>query len=160
MARYHIISRRQINLEETLDLSSLLNSRVLSHNGLIIGKISQIRINPNTLRIEGILVKRGLFRKSIYIGSSYFDKMTSKSVILSIEPVIFLKNRNVLSFEGKKIGKVKKVIRKDNTNEIKEIIVSSIINGRFSVPAGQVKQFGKSIILQKNYNAKQKRNRR
>src|SRR3989344_6286585 len=144
MARYHIISRRQINLEETLDSSSLLGCRVLSHNGLIIGKISQIRINPNTLRIEGILVKRGLFRKSIYIGSSYFDKMTSKSVILSIEPVIFLKNRNVLSFEGKKIGKVKKVIRKDNTNEIKEIIVSSIINGRFSVPAGQVKQFGKS----------------
>lgn len=156
MKEPHRITKKEGEMKETLDLKKSLNVRVISHKGLVLGKVLQIRFHPIKRVLEGILVSRGFFKKPLYIGSSYINKISHESIILDIEPSILLRGRIVIDSKGKKLGKVKQVIRKNHSNDIKELRVGSLFRKDFIINLSNVKLLGESIILNPNYHVKRK----
>lgn len=156
MKKHHRITRSERSLEQTLNLHELLNIRVLTKKGLVLGKVSHIRLHPTKLSLEGIVVSRGVFKKDFYIGASYIQRLSNDSFILKIDPSILLKGRRVLAGNGKVVGRVKEVLRKEHSNEIKELIVSSTFRKDFSIREQDVKYFGESIILKSSHNVPKK----
>ncbi|MDO8467486.1 MAG: PRC-barrel domain-containing protein [Nanoarchaeota archaeon] len=156
MLNPHHIIRKELELDKTINLKELIGKKILSFGGKVIGKISQIRINPTNLNLEGILIKRDIFGKPLYIGKSYFSHLSHDAVILNIEISLLIKGKNVITSGGKIIGKVTEVVRKGSTNDIKVLMVRSFFSRRFLIPASAIKYIGKSVILKPNYNAKKK----
>jgi len=155
MRKIHHITQKEQPIEKTINLKKLIGKNVLSKGGKIIGKVSEIRINPYSLRFEGILIKKDIFKKPIYIGKSYFSHLSHEAIILNIEPIVLINKKTVITSEGKIIGKVKKVIREGSTNNLKGIIVSSLFRKSF-IPASVIKSVGTTIVLKPNYDAKKK----
>ncbi len=156
MSKVHHVIKNELTLEKTVNLKKLTGKNVLSKGGKIIGKISEIRINPYNLKIEGILIKRDIFRKPLYIGKGYFSHLSHDSVILNIELSPLIKGRKVITSEGKIIGKVKEVLRKGDSNEIEGLTVRSMFSRKFILPSSAIKYIGKSVVLKSKYNAKKK----
>ncbi|MBI2448961.1 PRC-barrel domain-containing protein [Candidatus Pacearchaeota archaeon] len=143
------------SFDETINIRKIIGVRVISENGHTIGRVTQARINPNTKSFEGVVVRKGLFRK-IYIGKNYFETLSPEGVILVIEPSILLKGEKVIAYDGEVIGKVKSIDRVGKTNTIKSITVHSFLRGSFSISVDYIKSIAKNILLKENYNAPKK----
>src|SRR3989344_7338788 len=156
MKEYHRITKRERALEDTLNLKDSLNVRVISNDGFVIGKVSQIRIHPTKMFLEGIVVSMGIFKKPIYIGASYIKRLSHESFILKINPFVLLKDKKVLDSNGRIAGKVKETIRKEYSNDIKEIVVGSPFRKNLAIEASNIKSIGESIILNPHYHVKKK----
>jgi len=155
--KMHFITDTKLNLDSTLDIINAQGKRVISKNGIVIGRIKEIRINPNNLGVDGVVVERGLFRKKAYIGKNYFDKLSHDALLLNIDPSILLKRKKVIDSEGKVAGKVKGVVRKGFTNDVDYLIVKpSLFRKVFDLDITNVKFIGRSVILKSNYNAPKK----
>jgi len=139
---------------ETLNFSEILRSRVLGKNGLEVGKVKQIRVNPEKLIVEGILVRRSLFKKPIYIGASYFLRLSEEAVLLKINPSVLIVGKRIITSEGEDIGKVKKVERHSKKNEVKFLIMDTWLTKETKIPIDSVRSIGEKVILKSNYNAK------
>lgn len=152
----HNVFRRENSLEKTVSLNELIGKRVLSKGGKIVGKVAEIRVNPLNFNLQGIVVGRDILRKPIYIGRSYFERLSHDSVILNVELSIFLKYKDVLDSKGKTIGQVRDIIRKGTTNEIESLIVRSTFSKKFIVPFRAIKAIGNNITLHSTYNVKKR----
>src|SRR3989344_9340263 len=150
--KIEFISEKSVDLDYLIAIEKLIGKRVLSKNGLVVGRIKSIKINKNN-KVEGVVVSPGLFRKKIYISSLYFDRLTSESIILSIDPSIFNRGKRVLNNDGNYLGKIKDVNRKENTNQVDSISVKRFLRKEIIIPGSQVKSVGQSIILKSTYNA-------
>src|SRR3989344_1317335 len=106
---HHVIKKEDL-LDKTINLKKIIGKQVLSKGGKIIGIISQVRINPNNLVLQGILINQGLFARPLYIGKSYFSKLSHDAVILNIEVSVLLKGKRVIDSDGEVIGVVEKVL--------------------------------------------------
>ena len=56
----------------------------------------------------------------------------------------------------KKIGRVKKIIREEHSNEIKELIITSPFRKKIFINPSHIKRLGESIILKQPYRVKKK----
>ncbi len=155
MKEYVKIVTKEGSIESTIDVGNLINKRVVSLKGFVVGKIKKVKINTK-LFVEGIVVSRGIFRKQLYLGSSYFGKLSEEAVILSVDPFVLYNGIKVLTNEGDVIGKVKDITRKTNANDIGELIVKARLRKKFNVGADFIKSIGSSIILKSNYSAPKK----
>ena len=143
-------------MEKTINLKKLIGKKVISKGGVIIGKVCQIRINPYHLNLEGILIKRGFLRKPIYLGRSYFSHLSLDAIILNEELSLFIKGKYVFTSEGERVGKVSKVVRKGNSNELQNLVIKSLFTREISIPNSEIKHIGKSVVLKSGYNARKK----
>ena len=84
-----------------------------------------------------------------YICMTYIDVISSKAVILSIEPATLYEGCAVVSFDGKKLGTVKRVNRVGVTNTVASITVSRGWFRTMDVKHADIKHFGTSILLSK-----------
>ena len=150
MQAYERLTQNEISREDAVDVRKLIGQRVLTKRGFNIGRVSEMRINPKTCALEGVFISRGLFRKPVYIGTSYFDRISEKAIILKIEPSILLKGKNVISAEGKKLGRIREIMRKGDTNEIEEITVHSFFKGDTKIKPSEIATIGASDILKHN----------
>lgn len=141
--------------EKTLDMSHVLGSRVISKSGVVVGNVKEVRIHPHHLKIEGVVVRRGPYN-SIYLGRNYIDRVSDKAVILSIDPVLLLVGKPVLTSQGKKIGTVKRVIRKHHTNELESINVSSFWKKEVIIPSRYIKIIHHALLLSPHYHNAQR----
>ncbi len=155
MEEVNIIQKDDAHKNKTINLKSILHSKVLSVESIIVGKVKEVRINPKTMGLEAITISRGSFRPPLYVGKSYFQKVSDDAVILNIDPFILIKKLKVISMDGKKVGRVIEIIRSDYTNDIKSIIAKSLFK-RFNIPAESIKLIGKSVILKINYDGTKK----
>ena len=153
--RVEFISEKDVNLDSLIAVEKLIGKRVLSKNGLVIGRIKSIRTGKNE-EIEGILVSPGIFKKKIYVSSTYFDKMSKESIMLSIDPCILNIGKRVLNDDGNYLGKVSDVSRRGYSNDVYSISVKKFLRKTIVVPGSQVKSVGQSIILKNTYNAPKK----
>ncbi len=152
---FETIIKNDAEFIKTINIKKILYKRVLANTGLVIGRVFQLRFDTSKKTLEGIVVKRFL-SKPIYLGTSYISKLTSEGIILNIEPSIFLKNRKIIDYEGKTLGKVLKVNRKGNRNDISSLILSSFMRKNLEIPFSAIQKLGKNIILKKDYNVQQK----
>ena len=156
MENFDITLKGAIPFEKTINLKDVLGMNVISKNGMVVGKVYQIRMSDNGTRVAGILVHRGFFKNKLFLSQGYINKLTEDSVILNIDPFILFKNLKVVSSEGEIIGKIIDFTRKDNTNNISTLIVKGFMRGKFNVPSSFVKSAGYSVILKENYEPPKK----
>lgn len=149
MAEYQYVTRKEADLDKTVNIRGLIGKRVLSEGGAIVGTIAEIRLDKEGFELEGIIVSTrvGL----IYVGKSYFSKISDYSVILNTELSVLIKGRNVLTIDGKILGKVKEVNRKGKTNEIESIIVSSWWK-KYLIEVSEIKQIASSVLIKAKYD--------
>ena len=156
MREPHSILKNERSLDKTVNLKKLIGKRVLSKGGKIIGKILEIRVSPINLDIEGILVRGNIIKKSMYIGRSYFSRLSPEAVILNIEVSVLIKNKQVIDSKGRIIGRVKEVVRKGTRNDFKGVYVRSLFSRKFFIPESEIEYVNKSVVLKPKYHATKK----
>src|SRR3989338_7559475 len=150
MKKMDIIIDNTLAYEKTLDLRKILQKKVISKNGLFVGKVKELRMSEDGLRLEGVLIKRGIFKRKLYLGKKYIDRLTYDSIILNADPFLLLKGIKVITSEGEVVGRVKDFVRKSLSNDIEQLTVGSLMRGKFNIPVSYVKSRGYSIILKPN----------
>jgi sporulation protein YlmC with PRC-barrel domain len=151
MERFDILPKGGVAFEKTFALEDVLGKRVISKNGQLVGRVSRIQVSDDGLSVEGAVVSRGLFRKKLFIGKGYIDRLTEDSLVLKIDPFLLFKGVKVVSSEGEVLGKVIDFVRINNTNDLDSVMVKGFMRGTFSIPLASLKSVGYSIILKPNY---------
>ena len=117
--------------------------KVMDREGIQYGKVKHIHINSETLQVSGITVHEG-FHKDYFLSRDYIDRFTEESVLLGTPPV--RKDVLVVDIDGHKIGKIKKLHRNLDTNELESIEVGGLVNSTvFS--KNEIWGVGEKVIL-------------
>ena len=95
--------------------------KVVDREGIQYGKVKHIHINQETLAVSGVTIHQG-FHHDYYLPESSIDRFTAETLLLSTPPV--RTNIEVVDIDGHKIGKVKRLHRHPDTNELESIEVS------------------------------------
>lgn len=118
--------------------------KVVDREGIDYGKVKHIHIHQQSLTVSGVTVHQG-FHKDYYLPMDYFDKFTDETLLLNIPPVRI--DSKVVDIDGHKIGKVKKLHRNPDTNELESIEVSDGFLNSKIVSKGHIWGVGEKIIL-------------
>jgi len=118
--------------------------KVVDREGIIYGKVKHIHINTDTLTVSGVTIHEG-FRKDYYLSNDYIDKFTQKSLLLNIPPV--RTDSPVVDIDGHKIGKVKRLHRNPDTEELESIEVADGLMHSKILSKSEIWGIGEKIIL-------------
>jgi sporulation protein YlmC with PRC-barrel domain len=142
-----IISPTDRNILKFASMKDYIGKKVVSKSGKTIGSVKDVLFTENG--IKGIIVTRGLSK--FYVDSSHFNAVSNKAM-LSIDPIILLVGKEVFDVDGRRLGKVTEVIRKNNTNDFEAIIVKKRIYSKaIEIPKSNIDVLKKNIILNKSY---------
>ncbi|MFH1306586.1 MAG: PRC-barrel domain-containing protein [Candidatus Micrarchaeota archaeon] len=144
------IKHKSIQMGKTLNIKSVMGSRVIAKNGKVVGNVMDIHLHPKKLSIEGIRVQKGKFLGG-YIGKGYIKSITRYGVMLEIVPFTEYIGKKVLDNRGKKVGVVESIQRNKKTNHILSITVNRWMPGRkrLVIKAGDIAEAGTRIVLRK-----------
>ncbi|MFB5624871.1 MAG: PRC-barrel domain-containing protein, partial [Nitrosopumilus sp.] len=95
--------------------------KVIDREGIEYGKVKHIHINQDTLAVSGVTIHQG-FNKDFFLSEDYIDKFSEETLLLSRPPV--RTGIPVTDIDRHKIGKVKRLHRNPDTNELESIEVS------------------------------------
>lgn len=118
--------------------------RVVDREGIGYGRVKHIHINTNTLAVSGVTIHQG-FHKDYYLPTEYIDKFTEKSLLLSRPPI--RTDVQVVDIDGHKLGKVKRLVKDNNTNELQSIEVSDGILHTKIITKSEIWGVGEKVIL-------------
>ena len=123
---------------------SFTGKKVIDREGIEYGKVKHIHINPNTLCVSGVTIHQG-FRKDYFLAEDYIDKFTEKTLLLGRPPVRI--GIPVIDTDRRKIGKVKRIHRHPDTNEIESIeITDGIVHSKI-ISKSDIWGVGEKVIL-------------
>jgi sporulation protein YlmC with PRC-barrel domain len=128
----------QINADE------FRGKKVIDREGIGYGKVKHVQIDCDTLQVTGITVHEG-FHKDYFLPRDHIDRFTSESVLLGIAPL--RKDTAVVDIDGRKIGKVKKINKNQDANEIESIEVSEGLTSSRIFSKSEIWGVGEKIIL-------------
>ncbi len=150
MKNAEMISASISSFEGLKGLKSYLGKKVFSKSGAYVGRISDVYTKNNSMR--GILVKS---RVKIFFDKDYIHTDSPDAIMLSIDPVTHIIGRVVFDSEGRKLGKVIGLERKDNSNSYSSIVVKKrLISKPFVVSKGEIETCKKNCILKSAYDNK------
>ncbi len=141
---------RKMNKEHDsgIRVQELKGKKVLDSNGKEIGTIMEIRLDPQTLNLDGIEMDRGFFGTDTFIGRKYITSLSLEGAVLNMSPVTDYKGMKVFDSSGKEIGTVKEVRTTGATNDISAIVVGTgILSNDAVFSKSDVKGVGDSIML-------------
>ncbi|HET6517819.1 MAG TPA: PRC-barrel domain-containing protein [Nitrosopumilaceae archaeon] len=95
--------------------------KVVDREGIEYGKVKHIHINQETLAVSGVTIHEG-FRKEYFLPETYIDRFTKETLLLSTPPV--RSGIEVVDIDGHKLGKIKRLHRHPDTNELESIEVT------------------------------------
>lgn len=131
-----------------LKMQSLLGKKVHDSNGKEVGAVTEIRLDPKTLNLDGIEIDRGLFGKYTFIGRRYISTLSEEGAVLNMTPVADYKGLKVFDSNGKEIGTVKEVQTEGSTNNISAIVVGTgVLKDDMVFSSSDVSGVGKNIML-------------
>lgn len=96
--------------------------KVVDREGIKYGKVKHIHINQETLAVSGITIRQG-YGKDYFLPATYIDRFTEETLLLSTPPV--RTDVDVVDIDGHKIGKIKRLHRNPDTNELESIEVTN-----------------------------------
>ncbi len=117
---------------------------VIDREGIQYGKVKHIHINQETLAVSGVTIHQG-FHKDFFLPDSYIDKFTEETLLLSTPPV--RTGITVVDIDGHKIGKIKRLHRHPDTNELESIEVSDGVMHSKILSKSEIWGIGEKIIL-------------
>ena len=118
--------------------------KVIDREGIEYGKVKHIHINQDTLAVSGVTIRQG-FRRDFFLSKDYIDKFSEKTLLLSRPPVRI--GVPVTDIDRHKIGKVKRIHRNPDTNEIESIEVSDGLLNSKILSRSEIWGVGEKIIL-------------
>ena len=108
--------------ENTTTADKFKGKNVVDREGIRYGKVIKVLIwEPSTSASVIVTIHEG-FQKDYYLSNDYFDKFTKETLLLNIPPV--RKDVDVVDIDGHKIGKVKKLHRHPDTQQLETIEVA------------------------------------
>jgi len=123
---------------------SFRGKRVIDREGVEYGKIRHIHINPETLVVSGVTIRKGL-GKEYYLTSDYIDKFSEKTLHLSRPPIRM--GATVIDGDRNKLGKVKRLHRNPDTEELESIEISDGLTNTKIVSKSDIWGIGDKVIL-------------
>jgi sporulation protein YlmC with PRC-barrel domain len=133
------------SFDKSMPLEDVRGTRVLTPSGFVFGRVASVRSDSSGLKILGFVVNAS--QGKVFVGREYFDSVAKEACMLKEEPALLLKDMQVLSHEGERVGRVKIVIRVKNTNEVDYLVVKGIFRAEYRVKPSHIASVAKSIIL-------------
>ena len=118
--------------------------KVIDREGIEYGKVKHIHINQDTLVVSGVTIHQG-FNKDYYLSEDYIDKFSDEKLLLSRPPV--RSGVPVVDINCHKIGKVKRLHRHPDTNEVESIEVTDGLMHSKILSKSEIWGIGEKIIL-------------
>ncbi len=118
--------------------------KVVDREGTLFGKVKHIHINQDTLTVSGVTVHQG-FHKDYFLPDTFIDKLTEETLLLSTSPV--RTSVPVVDIDGHKIGKIRKLHKNPDTNELESITVSDGFLKSKIVSKSEIWGVGEKVIL-------------
>ena len=118
--------------------------KVIDREGIEYGKVKHIHINQDTLVVNGVTIHQG-FRKDYFLSEDYIDKFSEKTLLLSRLPV--RTGIPVTDIDRHKIGKVKRLHKNSETNELKMIEVTDGFMHFKVLSKSEIWGVGEKVIL-------------
>ena len=142
------VSTKKKDTSSMESVRSYLGKKVISKSGNVVGKVFDVLFLGNT--ITGIIVVKKISK--LFLGKEFLN-VSEDAVMLSIDPVTALEGKRVFDADGKKMGKVKEVIRKGNTNTLSAIMIKkNFYSSAIKIPKDDIDISKKNIILKKVYS--------
>ena len=123
---------------------SFTGKKVIDREGIEYGKVKHIHINQDTLTVSGVTIHQG-FHKDYFLSENYIDKFSEKTLLLSRPPV--RTGIPVIDVDRHKIGKVKRLHRNPDTNELESIEVGFGLMGSKILSKSEIWGVGGKVIL-------------
>ena len=118
--------------------------KVIDREGIEYGKVKHIHINQNTLTVCGVTIHQG-FRRDYFLSEDYIDKFSKKTLLLSRPPVRV--GIPVTDLDRHKIGKVKRLHKNSDTNELETIEISDGLMHSKIISKSEIWGVGEKVIL-------------
>ncbi len=136
-----LLSTRTNDIEHMDFLMRYIGKKVFSQSGEKIGKVKDVVFDRGVHR--GFLLNNKLF-----IDKEYFTKNFEDAMMLEIEPVTSILGKAVYDVDGKRIGKVKDIERKNNSNDYVALLVKkNIFSKPIVIEKKKVDVTAKNVIL-------------
>ena len=127
-----------------LTTDSFTGKKVIDREGIEYGKVKHIHINQDTLVVSGVTIHK-VFNKDYFLSEDYIDKFSEKTLLLSRPPV--RTGIPVIDVDRHKIGKVKRLHRNPDTNELESIEVSDGLIHSKILSKSEIWGVGEKVIL-------------
>ena len=118
--------------------------KVVDREGIEYGKVKHIHINQDTLTVSGVTIHYG-FNKDYFLSEDYIDKFSEETLLLSRPPV--RTGVPVVDIDRHKIGKVKRLHRHPDTNELESIEVTAGLTHSKILSKSEIWGIGEKVIL-------------
>ncbi|MDH3340213.1 MAG: hypothetical protein OEL84_02880 [Nitrosopumilus sp.] len=126
---------------------SFTGKKVIDREGIQYGKVKHIHIHQDTLTVSGVTIHQG-FNKDYFLSEDYIDKFSEETLLLSRPPV--RTGISVVDIDGHKIGKVKRLHKNPDTNELESIEVSHGLRHSKILSKSEIWGIGEKVILRTN----------
>ena len=123
---------------------SFTGKKVIDREGIEYGKVKHIHINQDTLVVSGVTIHQG-FHKDYFLSEDYIDKFSEKTLFLSRPPV--RTGIPVIDTDQHKIGKVKRLHKNLDTNELESIEVTDGLMHSKIISKSEIWGIGEKVIL-------------
>ncbi|EGG43063.1 hypothetical protein Nlim_0018 [Candidatus Nitrosarchaeum limnium SFB1] len=130
--------------ENMATADNFVGKKVIDREGISYGKVKHIHINQKTLSVSGVTIHQG-FHKDYFLSSDYIDKFTDETLLLSRPPI--RTDVPVVDIDGHKIGKISRLVRHPDTNELESIEVHDGIIHSKIIHKSEIWGVGEKIIL-------------
>ena len=130
--------------ENIATADDFIGKKVIDREGIEYGKVKHLHINQHTLIVSGVTIHQG-FHRDYFLSTDYIDKFTEETLLLSRPPI----RTGILTvdIDGHKIGKIKRLIRNPDTNELESVEISDGLIHSKIVPKSEIWGIGEKIIL-------------
>ena len=137
-----------VKLDDTPDnltvADDFTGKKVIDREGISYGKVKHIHINRETLVVSGVTIHQG-FHKDYFLSVEYIDQFTNETLLLNKPPIRI--GVPVTDIDRHKLGKVKRIHRDPNTNEIESIEVSDGLVHSKILSKSDIWGVGEKVIL-------------
>lgn len=118
--------------------------RVVDREGIQYGRVKHIHINQDTLTVNGVTIHQG-FRRDYFLSEDYIDKFSEETLLLSRPPVRTA--IPVTDIDGHKIGKIKRLHKNSETNELETIEIQYGLVHSKTLSKSEIWGVGEKVIL-------------
>ena len=142
--------------KEIITSDDILGKEAIDPDGSVLGVVTKVHIDNHDRKVIGITIDMGFAKPDLYIGINNVRNFGEDAVLLKTVPAPKFKGINVLTPEGKKIGRVVDIVMKNS--HVEEFVVSSsrFLGKKSNIKYSDIKEIGDSIILKEGYKAHDK----
>jgi sporulation protein YlmC with PRC-barrel domain len=138
------MSTKLQDVSRMVTADTFTGKRVVDREGVLYGKVKHIHINPDALKVTGVTIREG-FQREYFLPETYIDKFTKKTLLLSTSPI--RTHISVVDIDGNKIGKIKKLHKNSQTDELESIEVTNGVFGTKIVSKSEILGVGDKVTL-------------